>query len=182
MVLSLPEVSRIIDSIDYLKHKVLLMTIYSAGLRVSEAINLKVSDIDSENMRIFVRSGKGDKDRYTILSHTTLKLLRKYYIAFRPTNWLFPSLSYPKNHLSVRSVQQAFHSSRIKAGIIKPATVHTLRHSFATHLLINGTNLFTIKTLLGHKSIQSTMVYLHLAPTRILSVVSPLDLEVPDFE
>lgn len=181
-VLSRSEVDRIIEHVSYLKLEALLLTIYSAGLRVSEAVNLKVSDIDSKNMQIFIRSGKGDKDRYTILSHTNLQLLRQYFKAFRPTDWLFPSYTYPKQHLSVRSVQQAFHSARNKAGICKPATVHTLRHSFATHLLISGTDLYTIMKLLGHSSIQSTSVYLHLAPTRVLSVKSPLDMEVHDFE
>jgi site-specific recombinase XerD len=182
MVLSSSEVIAILNATSNLKHKAILMVAYSAGLRVSEVVHLKVSDIDSANMQIFVRSGKGDMDRYTILSRNTLEYLRLYFKSYRPNDWLFFSASDRSQPLSPRTAQKCFKSSTLKAGVLKPVTIHTLRHSFATHLLINGTNLFTIKTLLGHKSIQSTMVYLHLAPTRILSVVSPLDLKVQDFE
>jgi len=181
-VLSPSEVAAILDATTNVKHKAILMTAYSAGLRVSEVVNLKISDIDSSNMQIHVRSGKGDKDRYTLLSHKTLLYLRHYFKVYRPTDWLFPSFPDQSMHLSSRTAQVTFKESTLKAGILKSVTIHTLRHSFATHLLIQGTDLFTIKTLLGHKNIQTTMVYLHLAPSKVLSVSSPFDLEVADFE
>ena len=180
VVLSKSEVISILDSTENMKHKAILMTAYSAGLRVSEAMNLKVNDIDSGNMQIFIHSGKGDKDRYTLLSQKTLLYLREYFKVYTPNEWLFYSGSNKSMPLSSRTAQKVFKASTAKAGIKKLVTIHTLRHSFATHLLINGTNLFTIKTLLGHKSIRSTMVYLHLAPGKVLSVTSPFDMEVPD--
>jgi site-specific recombinase XerD len=156
------------------------MTAYSSGLRVSEVVNLKLSDIDSENMQLLVRSGKGNKDRYTLLSRKTLLFLRQYYTSYRPTEWLFYS-GYDKTRpLSSRTAQKVFKDSTIKAGISKSVTIHTLRHSFATHLLMNGANLVTIQALLGHKNIKTTMIYLHLAPGKILSTLSPFDMEVPD--
>lgn len=163
-----------------MKHKAILMTAYSAGLRVSEVLSLKVADIDSNHMQIYVRSGKGDKDRYTLLSNHTLFYLRDYFRAYKPTDWLFYTAHDKSTHLSTRTTQKVFKDSASKAGILKPVTFHTLRHSFATHLLMAGINLFTIKELLGHKNIQTTMVYLHLAPAKVLSVTSPLDMEVPD--
>ncbi len=174
LVLSKSEVIAILDATENMKHKAILMTAYSAGLRVSEVIQLKVSDIDSCNMQIFIRSGKGDKDRYTLL------YLREYFKVYKPTEWLFYSGYDKSRHLSSRTAQKVFKDSTTKVGIHKSVTFHTLRHCFATHLLISGTNLFTIKTLLGHKNIQTTMVYLHLAPGKVLSVTSPFDMEVPD--
>jgi site-specific recombinase XerD len=177
-VLSFSEVTSILDATINIKHKAIIMTAYSAGLRISEVLALKVSDIDSENMQIYVRSGKGDKDRYTLLSEKTLLFLRQYFREYRPNDWLFYSARDKSRALSSRTPQVTFNTSKKKAGIIKPATFHSLRTSFATHLLIKGTDLFTIKTLLGHKNIQTTMVYLHLAPSRVLSVSSPFDSEV----
>jgi site-specific recombinase XerD len=177
-VLSFSEVISILDATVNVKHKAILMTAYSAGLRVSEVLALKVSDIDSANMQIHVRSGKGDKDRYTLLSEKTLLFLRQYFKEYRPNDWLFYSALDKSRALHSRTAQVTFNASKKKAGIIKPATFHTLRTSFATHLLIKGTDLFTIKTLLGHASIQTTMVYLHLTPSRVLSVSSPYDSEV----
>lgn len=183
VILSYSKVMRIISVTSNLKHKAILLTTYSSGLRVSEVAALKVSDIDSDNMQIHIHSAKGNKDRYTILSNRNLSLLRSYFKANRPTDWLFPSATHPGLHLSSRTIQKVFKASATKAGILKPVTIHTLRHSFATHLLISGTDLFTIKNLMGHKSIQSTAIYLHLAPSKILSVKSPLDLmEVNDHE
>lgn len=180
VVLSKSEVIAILDVTENMKHKAILMIAYSAGLRVSEAVNLKVTDIDSSNMQLFVRSGKGDKDRYTLLSKKTLLYLREYYKVYHPTEWLFYSALDKSKPLTSRTAQKTFKDSTIKAGISKSVSIHTLRHSFATHLLINGTNLFTIKTLLGHKSIRSTIIYLHLTPGKVLSVESPFDIEVPD--
>lgn len=180
VILSKSEVIAIIEATENMKHKAILMTAYSAGLRVSEAVHLKVSDIDSCNMQIFVRSGKGDKDRYTILSERTLLYLREYFKVYRPTDWLFYSGHDKSINLSSRTAQKVFSEASLKAGISKKVTIHTLRHCFATHLLLAGTNLFTIKTLLGHKSIETTMIYLHLAPGQLLCVQSPFDVEVPD--
>lgn len=182
VVLSRSEVDRIFAATLNLKHRAILMTTYSAGLRVSETVHLKVSDVDSKNMQLHIHSGKGDKDRYAILSHQNLLVLRDYFKVYRPTDWLFQSGANPLMHLSSRTVQKTFKASSKNAGILKPVTVHTLRHSFATHLLIGGTDIYTIMQLLGHSSIQSTSVYLHLAPAKVLSVKSPLDREVTDFE
>lgn len=177
-VLSFSEISAILDATVNIKHKAILMTAYSAGLRVSEVLALKVSDIDSSNMQIHVRSGKGNKDRYTLLSQKTLLFLRQYFREYRPNDWLFYSALDKSKPLHSRTAQVTFNTSKKKAGIIKPATFHSLRTSFATHLLIHGTDLFTIKNLLGHSNIKTTMVYLHLAPSRVLSVSSPYDREV----
>ena len=174
-VLSKSEVKRIIDATDNIKHKAILMIAYSSGLRVSEVLHLKVSDIDSDNMQIFIRSGKGNKDRYSVLSKHTLSYLRQYFLVYRPNDWLFYSALDKSRALSSRTAQKVFSNAKVKVGITKPATFHSLRTSFATHLLMQGTDLFTIKTLLGHKNIQTTMVYLHLAPSRVLSVSSPYD-------
>lgn len=181
-VLTKSEVKSIIDVTDNIKHKAILMLAYSSGLRVSEVLHLKISDIDSENMQVFIRSGKGNKDRFSVLSSNTLTYLRQYFLVYRPTDWLFYS-GYDKNKpLHPRTAQKTFSNAKKKAGIFKDASFHSLRTSFATHLLIQGTDLFTIKTLLGHKNIQTTMIYLHLAPSRVLSVSSPLDVEVADYE
>lgn len=181
-VLSFDEVKKIIHVTSNLKHKAILLTAYSGGLRVSEVSKLRISDIDSANMQIHIRSGKGDKDRYTLLSKTNLLLLRTYYKAFHPTDWLFNSGTFPNMNLSTRTMQKVFRQSAIKAGITRPVTFHTLRHSFATHLLIQGTDIYTIQKLLGHRSIKTTAIYFHLCPSKILSVKSPLDQEVANFE
>jgi site-specific recombinase XerD len=173
-VLTKEEILTIISNVTNLKHKSILLTIYSSGLRISEALNLKISDIDSGNMRIKVNSGKGSKDRYTILGQQNLSLLRTYYKFFKPNNYLFIG-SNPDIPLQSRNIQKVFQVAKDKAGIIKPATVHTLRHSFATHLLEAGTDLRTIQLLLGHDNINTTCIYLHLSSNSILSVKSPLD-------
>jgi integrase/recombinase XerD len=174
VVLTREEVLSIIDNVSNIKHKTILSTIYSSGLRISEALNLKISDIDSKNMRIKVNCGKGNKDRYTILGRHNLNILRYYFKLYRPQNYLFEGLN-PDTPLTQRNTQKIFQDARIKSGIIKPATVHTLRHSFATHLLEAGTDLRTIQILLGHENINTTCVYLHLSSNTILSVTSPLD-------
>jgi len=175
-VLSIEEVIKIITSPKNLKHRAILATIYSAGLRLNEAVCLKVQDIDSKRMQIKVSYGKGGKDRYTILANTTLLILREFYKSFRPTDWLFPSSRNSINHLSTRAVQHVFTKSKIKAGIIKPATVHTLRHCFATHLLEAGVGLLPIQLLLGHRHLRTTMIYLHLQSRDLTNVKSPLDM------
>ena len=173
-VLSLEEVSSILSLIDNFKHKTVLLTAYSAGLRISEVLNLKLSDIDSSNMRIKVISGKGGKDRFSVLGEKNLLALRQYYRLYRPSVFLFPGLDLNKP-MAARQIQAVFKSAKEKAGISNNATVHTLRHSFATHLLENGVDLRTIQVLLGHSSIDTTCIYLHLSASRLSSVKSPLD-------
>lgn len=151
------------------------MTAYSAGLRVSEAARLRVSDIDSKNMQIAVRQGKGRKDRYSMLSQANLLLLRQYWKLYRPSYWLFPGKP-SDNPIAIRNIQQIFYDSAAKAGITKDVSIHTLRHCFATHLLEQKTDIWTVKQLLGHANIQTTCKYLHLRNMNLLNVKSPLDL------
>jgi len=173
-VLSKEEVLSIVGNISNLKHKTILFTIYSAGLRISEALNLKVSDIDSEKMIIRVFCGKGSKDRYTILGQKNLKLLRDYWRLYRPKDLLFPG-KIPGRPLCQRNIQKVFKDAKDDAGINRSVSVHTLRHSFATHLLDANTDLRTIQVLLGHSHITTTCIYLHLSTKRLAKVKSPLD-------
>jgi len=175
VVLSLQEIQVILSATRNLKHRALLMTIYSAGLRVSEVVHLKVSDIDSQRMMIRVQQGKGEKDRYTLLARRTLEVLREYWRAYRPKDWLFPGQP-AKGSLSVSAVQRIFEKVLDQAGIKKHATVHTLRHSFATHLLEAGTDLYHIQRLLGHTTPKTTAIYLHLSRKDLGGVSSPIDL------
>lgn len=172
-VLTQEEVYLLINAPKNLKHKTLLSLIYSAGLRISEILNLKIADIDSDNMRIWVRYGKGRKDRISILSEKSLTQLREYYLAYRPKTYLFEGASGGK--YSAESTRNVFRRAKKKVGIKNSATVHTLRHSFATHLLENGTNLRYIQQLLGHSSSKTTEVYTHITSTRLTSIQSPLD-------
>ena len=174
VVLSCDEVKRIFAEVSDFKHRMILMTIYSGGLRVSETANLKVSDIDSSRMQIRVDQGKGKKDRYTLLSERLLKDLRRYYMIYRPGEWLFPGRVDDKP-ISVSTIQNAFKQAKQRAGIRKPATVHTLRHSFATHLLESGTDILTIQRLLGHSSLKTTKIYIHIQSKYLEKVVNPLD-------
>ncbi len=175
VVLSQQEIQALFSVIRNLKHRAILMTVYSAGLRLNEVIHLKVSDIDSQRMMIRVQQGKGDKDRYTLLARRTLDILREYWRAYRPRDWLFYSRSFERP-LSSRSVQVVFDRAVHQSGIEKPASVHTLRHSFATHLLEAGTDLYHIQHLLGHKTPKTTAIYLHLSRKDLVSVTSPIDL------
>lgn len=175
-VLSKNEILSILNHVSSLKHRTILLTIYSSGLRISEVLNLLGSDIDSDNMLIRVRGGKGGKDRFSILGRENLLLLRHYWKVYKPEGFLFPGKS-PGKPLAPRNIQQVFKSAKEKAGITKPVSVHSLRHSFATHLLENDTDLRTIQVLLGHASIDSTCIYLHLSTKRLSSVKSPLDFD-----
>lgn len=175
VVLTKVEIKRIFDVIKNEKHKLIFMVIYSGGLRVSEAANLHVDDIDSRRMQIRVRQGKGRKDRYTLLAKGVLKPLREYWMRDRPKVWLFPSRADKDKPISTGTIQRVFKTSLEKAGIKKRASVHTLRHSFATHLLDEGTNLFAIQKLLGHRHIQNTLVYLHLQQNYTKQIKSPID-------
>lgn len=173
-VLSRKEVKRIINSIINLKHKALICTIYSSGLRVSEVVRLKKKDIDGDRKMIFIRKAKGKKDRYSILSEKALYILREYVKKYRPEKWLFPGAK-ENNHLSERSVQKVFKKACRKAKITKDASVHTLRHAFATHLHENGVDIRYIQKLLGHKSSKTTEIYTHISKFDIEHINSPLD-------
>lgn len=168
------EVKKILNCTTNLKHRAILATMYASGLRVSEVVNLKVSDINSSEMQIKVCEGKGKKDRITLLSESNLKILRDYFRYYRPTHWLFPGED-EKKPLTTRSVERVLEKSKAKAGILKPATVHNLRHSFATHLLENGTDIYYIQKLLGHTNIQTTSIYLHMTSVKMKNIKSPLD-------
>ncbi|MEQ9308059.1 MAG: site-specific integrase [Balneolaceae bacterium] len=172
-VLSMEEIKSILTSTSNLKHRAILTTIYSAGLRMGEMTGLKIGDIDSEGMRIWIRSGKGDKDRISVLSPQLLELLRKYFTKYRPKKFLFEGAD--GNPYSASSVRKILQRSVAKAGIAKSVRPHTLRHSFATHLLENGTNLRYIQTLLGHTSAKTTEIYTHVSTKKLEEVKSPLD-------
>jgi len=174
-VLSQREVEALFGAIKNLKHRAILMTIYSAGLRISEALHLKLSDIDSQRMTIRVEHGKGNKDRYTLLGKRNLDILREYWEKYRPQDWLFCNPS-RKKPLSTTAVRKVFAQALHRAGIKKPAILHTLRHSFVTHLLEAGTDLYPIQHLLGHTNPKTTAVYLHLSRKELAKVTSPLDL------
>ncbi len=173
-VLSEKEVLSIFKETSNLKHRTLLILIYSAGLRVGEVVRLKLSDIDSSRMMIHINQGKGRKDRYTMLSEECLKVLRQYAKEYQPEEWLFPG-GKENYHLSERSVQRVFKKSCVKAKIKKNVSVHSLRHSFATHLLENGTDLRFIQELLGHSSPKTTEIYTHVSRTKLNRIKSPLD-------
>lgn len=175
MILTPHEVQQLIDATANLKHRAILSTIYSAGLRVSEAAHLRISDIDSSNMRILVRQSKGNKDRLSILSEKNLLLLRHYWKSYRPNFWLFPGIPVTKP-IATRTIQSVFKQSLLASGIAKDVSIHALRHSFATHSLNHGASILQIKELLGHSDIQTTSMYLHLTHAQVLGLKSPLDL------
>jgi site-specific recombinase XerD len=172
-VLSEQEVVAILKASDNLKHKAILTLIYSAGLRISELINLKIKDIDSERKQIRIAQSKGKKDRYTLLSPKALELLRTYFKAYQPKEYLFEGQEGGK--YAPRSVQAFFKDACRSAQIKKKVTVHTLRHSFATHLLENGTDLRYIQALLGHESSKTTEIYTHITTKGFEQIKSPLD-------
>lgn len=180
-VLTREEVESILSATKNLKHRAILMTIYSAGLRIGEATRLKVSDIDSGRMMIRVNEGKGLKDRYTLLGERNLEMLRRYWKTYRPLEWLFPGRN-ASGPVSTSAIQRVFKTSLEKAGIKKKASVHTLRHCFATHLLESGTDLYYIQRLLGHKSAGTTSVYLHITGKDIGKIKSPIDSAVGNQE
>lgn len=173
-ILNREEIKRLLAVTKNIKHKAMLMVTYSAGLRVSETAALKLTDIDSERMTIRVDQGKGKKDRYTILAKSTLEFLRGYWRMYEPSHWLFEGQN-PARHLNVSSLQRAFYASKENAHLKRPVTVHSLRHSFATHLLEQGTDIHIVQRLLGHSSIKTTTIYLHLKRESVTKVVSPLD-------
>lgn len=177
VVLSFAEVHRFFAAITSFKHRTLLMFAYAAGLRVSEASRVRVADIDSERMVIRVVQGKRKKDRYTVLSPLLLEMLRHYWWAARPKDYLFPGRG-REGHAVNSTVQRACLEAQAAAGLAKEVTPHTLRHSFATHLLEAGTDLRVIQELLGHASPRTTAVYTHVSTKLIARTKSPLDLLV----
>ncbi|HBF87976.1 MAG TPA: recombinase XerD [Bacteroidales bacterium] len=172
-VLSEEEVTKILNSIDNIKHKAILMTIYSAGLRISEVLKLKIKDIDSQRMQIKIEQSKGKKDRISILSNKNLEVLRLYFLKYKPKVWLFEGQN--GEQYSQRSIQNILKTAAVKAGIKKYVTVHTLRHSFATHLLENGVDLRYIQSLLGHSNSKTTEIYTHITTKGFENLKSPLD-------
>jgi integrase/recombinase XerD len=174
VVLGPDELVRFFAAIKNLKHRALLMTAYAAGLRISEVARLRVADIDSARMVIRVYRGKGQKDRYVMLSPRLLEILRAYWKAARPGEFLFAGAA-PDRPITTGSVRKVCSRARLAAGLDKPVTVRALRHSFATHLLESGTDLRTIQVLMGHRSFTTTARYVHVATASLPSTRSPLD-------
>ena len=174
VVLSYEEIVQFFDHVSGLKHRAVLMTCYGAGQRISEAVALKIDHIDSKRMLIRVEQGKGRKDRYVMLSPRLLQVLRTWYRAARPKQWLFPSWRTGR-HITATSVQVACRQAALASGLRKKITAHTLRHSFATHLLENGTDIRVIQVLLGHSRIDTTARYTAVSPQVVASSISPLD-------
>ena len=175
IVLSPEEVLQFLSCVQSVKHRTILTVCYAAGLRISEAVRLKVADIDSERMVIHVALGKGQKDRYVMLSQKLLQILRAWWPVHKPKQWLFPG-DRVDSCISSDAVELACQKAHQRCGIAKPVTPHSLRHSFATHLLESGTDVRTIQLLLGHRSLATTARYLRIANTKVCSTTSPLDL------
>jgi len=173
VVLDLSEVQALFSVTENIKHKAILMIMYSSGLRMSEVMHLKVADIDGKRMMVYIRQGKGGKDRYSILSETALECLRQYWREYRPKEWLFEGSK--GSHICMTSIRNIFVTAKKRAGITKHAWPHTLRHSFATHLIESGVSLHHVQLLLGHTSPKTTTVYLHVSKMNLAQVVSPLD-------
>ena len=175
-ILTEEELSIFFNACDNYKYKTIFMLIYGSGLRISEAANLRIKDIDNKRMRVFVRNGKGEKERYTILSKTTLEMLRKYYRIYKPKHpegYLF--LNNDRNPLKIERIRLYFRIYRNKSKLNPKLTVHSLRHNFATHLIEGGATLIQVKELLGHSNIRSTMEYVHIAKIDV-DLESPLDV------
>jgi len=176
-VCSRNEIAMLMEATSSLKSRAFISLGYGSGLRVSEVARLRVRDIDSETMRVFVKGGKGKKDRWTILSKRSLQCLRDYWRAYRPESpegWLFPSYD-ASDHISTCGIRKTFRAALRKSGVKREdVSFHTLRHSFATHLLEDGTDILVIKELMGHASLSTTAIYLHLANVTD-GVVSPID-------
>ena len=179
-VLSREEVTRLFAATPNLRARTLLMLTYAAGLRVSEVCALQLADIESapDRMCIKVRQGKGGKDRYTMLSPQLLQTLREYWQLYRPRTWLFPNPS-GTGPIDIKVAQRIYGAARDKAGVGRNGGIHTLRHSFATHLLESGVDIHTIQRLLGHGHVSTTMRYFHLAQNKLTGTTSPLELLAP---
>ena len=175
IVLSPEEVLQFLGCVTNTKHHAILTTCYAAGLRISEAVRLTIPDIDSQRMVLRVDQGKGQKDRYVMLSPKLLEILRAWWRVEKPKQWLFPGDN-PGQHIGKDAVEQACHKARRRCSIPKPITPHSLRHAFAVHLLESGTDVRTIQLLLGHRSLATTARYLRIATSKVCSTSSPLDL------
>ncbi len=175
IVLSAEEVLQFLGCVQSLKHRTILTTCYAAGLRISEAIRLKPVHIDSHRMVVRVEQGKGQKDRYVMLSPRLLELLRDWWRVEKPKPWLFPG-DIAGQHISKDAVEQACQKAHRRSGIPKPITPHSLRHAFAVHLLESGTDVRTIQLLLGHRSLATTARYLRIATSKVCATTSPFDL------
>lgn len=175
VVLSPEEVLKFLDTVVHIKHRTILTTCYAAGLRISEAARLKPNHIDSQRMVIRIEQGKGQKDRYVMLSPKLLETLRHWWRTGRPVQWLFPGNT-AGAHISRSAVEQACQKAHHLCGIPKPITPHSFRHAFAVHLLERGTDVRTIQLLPGHRSLATTSRYLRIATTKVCSTTSPLDL------
>jgi len=174
MVLSTKEIISVLNTEKNPKHRLLLMLVYSSGLRVSEVVALKKEHIDLARQVIYIKQGKGRKDRYTMLSEKASQFIQEYYKYYDIDKWIFQGQD-TSRHLTIRSAQRVFDKALRNAGITKEITFHGLRHSFATHLLENGTDIRYIQTLLGHSNIRTTERYTHIAKRNILNIKSPLD-------
>jgi site-specific recombinase XerD len=157
------------------KHRTILTTCYAAGLRISEAVRLKPTEIDSQRMVIRVEQGKGQRDRYVMLSPKLLDILRAGWRLAKPQGWLFPG-HFPGRHITTEAVEDACQEARQASGISKPITPHSMRHAFAVHLLEHGVDVRRIQLLLGHRSLATTARYLRIATHKVCSTTSPLDL------
>jgi len=173
-VLSHDEVRRLFDAATCPRDRLLFQVAYAAGLRVSEVVRLKLTDIDAQRMTLHIRCAKGQKDRMVPLSPSLLQLLRSYWRDFRPKEWVFPGGT-PAGHLSISIAQRVVHRSVLACGITKKASMHTLRHSYATHLLEAGTDLPTLQKLLGHNQLSTTLCYTHISQPHLQRAGSPLD-------
>jgi len=175
IVLSPEEVLHFLGSVASPKHRAILTTCYAAGLRISEAVRLKPTEIDSQRMVIRVEQGKGQRDRYVMLSPKLLEILRAWWRLAKPQGWLFPG-HFPGRHITRCAVEDACQEARQASGISKPITPHSMRHAFSVHLLERGTDVRTIQLLLGHRSLATTARYLRIATNKVCSTTSPLDL------
>jgi site-specific recombinase XerD len=175
VILSPKEIQHFLSCVPRRKARTVLTVCYAAGLRVSEAIALKPTDIDSQRMTLRVTQGKGHKDRYVMLSEELLKILRAWYRAAKPTEWMFPGVI-PGSHITRDGINDACTLGVQRSGLTKPVTPHSMRHAFATHLLEYGTDLRTIQLLLGHRSLSTTARYLRMAVSKVCATRSPLDL------
>ncbi|MDX2511773.1 MAG: site-specific integrase [Desulfobacterales bacterium] len=174
MALSREEVEKILVACNNFKHYTLLLATYSAGLRVSEVVRLQPVHIERFRKMIRIEQGKGRKDRYTVLSDTLLKTLEEYWRSFKPKNWIFFGETKSKP-MPVETAQKIYYKAKLEAGVKRGRGIHTLRHSFATHLLEQGTRTYILQQMLGHKSIRTTARYLHISNEEISKVVSPAD-------
>ncbi len=172
-VMSKEEIKRLLGNISNLKHKCLIAVMYGGGLRAGELTRLKIEDVNFEQGTLFIRDSKGGKDRYTLLSQVGGKLLKQYLVEYQPRIWLFEGQR--GDHYSIRSLQKVFERGLKKAGISRPLTSHSLRHSFATHMIEQHADLETVRRLLGHHSIKTTQIYLHVSRCHMEQFKSPLD-------